>query len=43
MFNIRKCKVMHIDKGQLQASYAMNNIILDEVNQEKDMDQVGYW
>jgi len=37
MFNIRECKVMHIGKGQFQASYSMNNIILDKVNQEKDL------
>jgi len=34
MFKIRKCKVMHIGKGQFQASYSMNSIILD---QEKDL------
>jgi len=37
MFNIRKCKVMHIGKGQFQASYSMINIILVKVNQEKDL------
>jgi len=28
---------MHIGKGQFHASYSMNNIILDKVNQEKDL------
>jgi len=37
MFHIRECKVMHIGKIQFQASYSMDNIFLDNVNQEKDL------
>jgi len=35
MFNIRKCKVMHIGNGQFQASYSMNNIILSKSIKKK--------
>jgi len=35
MFIIRKCKVMNISKGQFQASFSMNNIILESQSRKR--------
>ena len=36
-FNVEKCKVMHIESYNPNALYKMGNIILSEVNEEKDL------
>ena len=40
MFNIKKCKVMHIGNKNLQIKYKMDGEILTEVKEEKDL---GVW
>jgi len=37
LFNVRKCKVMHIGNCELQRQYFMGNQKLEEVHQEKDL------
>ena len=37
LFNIDKCKVMHIGHGNVKATYSMNGIILNEVSDERDL------
>ena len=37
LFNIRKCKVMHIGKSELESHYFMKNQQLETVCQEKDL------
>ena len=37
MFNVSKCKVMHIGKKNIQNHYVMNNHKLDKVQEERDL------
>ena len=36
-FNVDKCKVMHIGRNNPEYEYSMNNSVLQEVQQEKDL------
>ena len=36
-FNVEKCKVMHIGRSNPGYKYLMNNHVLQEVKQEKDL------
>jgi len=36
-FNVDKCKVMHIGRGNLQNKYFMNNKELEKMHKEKDL------
>ena len=37
LFNIDKCKVMHVGHGNVKATYSMNGIVLNEVVNERDL------
>jgi hypothetical protein len=37
MFNVEKCKIMHIGRSNMQANYVMNGKSLEKVEQEKDL------
>jgi len=37
LFNIDKCKVMHMGYNNIQAEYAMNDVKLECVSEEKDL------
>jgi len=37
VFNVGKCKVMHIGHNHNKAVYKMNEVILEEVIQERDL------
>ena len=37
MFNVLKCKVMHLGKNRLDAQYSLNGTILETVDEEKDL------
>jgi len=37
LFNVDKCKVMHIEHSNYKAKYAMNGTFLDEVTVERDL------
>lgn len=37
MFNVQKCKVMHVGKNRMDAEYSMNGAILETVEEEKDL------
>jgi len=35
--NVNKCKVMHIERKNLQSNYFMNNMELENIHEEKDL------
>jgi hypothetical protein len=37
MFNVRKCKVMHIGRRNERAEYKMAGVVLDKTSEEKDL------
>ena len=37
MFNVDKCKVMHLGRNNPQSNYHMNNTILEEIHEQKDL------
>jgi len=37
LFNVKKCKVMHIGYNNVQAEYVMNDVKLECVSDEKDL------
>jgi ribonuclease P/MRP protein subunit RPP40 len=40
LFNVEKCKVMHIGYNNVEASYMMNGTVLQDVEEEQDL---GLW
>ena len=37
LFNVEKCKVMHIRYDNVKAEYLMDGVKLEHVNEEKDL------